>query len=97
MPITPHVAKCVMEYMDHKSLKKEPHPSDSPDLAPSDLYLFEYVAHQSHRHEFMEGAEFVSAILEILNQIPTNALVDVFDDWMRKLQRCIDISGEYLE
>jgi hypothetical protein len=24
-------------------------------------------------------------------------LVDVFDDWMRRLQRYIDISGEYVE
>jgi hypothetical protein len=32
-----------------------------------------------------------------LNQIPTYTLVDVFDDWMRRLQRRIDISGKYIE
>jgi hypothetical protein len=32
-----------------------------------------------------------------LNQIPPDALVDVSDDWMRKLRQYIDISGEHVE
>jgi transposase len=41
----PHVAKCVMEYMDHHSLKRAPRPPDSPDLASTDFDLFGYVKH----------------------------------------------------
>jgi hypothetical protein len=93
----PHVAKCVTEYMDHNSLKRAPLPPYSPDFAPSDFYRFGYVKHQLQGHEFTEGTELVSAISEILNQIPADTLVDVFDDWVRRLQRCIDISGEYVE
>jgi hypothetical protein len=37
---SPHVAKCVTEYMDHNSLKKAPNPPSSPDLASSDFYVF---------------------------------------------------------
>jgi hypothetical protein len=95
--VGPHGAKCAVEYMDHKLLKRAPHPPDSPDLAPFDFYLFRYLKYQLQGPEFTKGAEFVSAISEILNQIPTNTLVDVFDDWMRRAQRCIDISGEYVE
>jgi hypothetical protein len=93
----PHVAKCVTEYLDHNSLKNVPHPLCLPDLALSDFHRFEYVKHQLQGHEFTEGAELVSTISEILNQIRTNTLVDVFDDWMRRLQQCIDISGKYVE
>jgi hypothetical protein len=82
--------------MDHNSLKRAPHPPYSPDLAPSDFYLFGYIKHQLQGHEFTEGTELVSAISEILNQIPINTLVDVSDDWMRRLQRCNDINGEYV-
>jgi hypothetical protein len=92
-----HVPKCVTEYIEHNSLKRTPHPPYSSDLASSDFYLFGYVKHQLQGHEFTEGTEFVSAISEILNQIPTDILAAVFDDWMRRLQRCIDISGEYVE
>jgi hypothetical protein len=65
-------------------LKRASHPPYSPDLAPSDFYLFAYVKHQLQRHEFTEGAKLVSVISEILNQIPTDALADVFDDWVRR-------------
>jgi hypothetical protein len=58
----PHVAKCVTEYMDHNPLKRAPHSPDSPDLAPSEFYLFGYVKHQLQGHECMEGAELALAI-----------------------------------
>jgi hypothetical protein len=80
--------------MNHNPLERAPPLPYSPDLAPSDFSLFEYFKHQLQEHEFTEGAELVLAISEILNQIPTNTLVDVFDNWVRRLQRCIDISGE---
>jgi hypothetical protein len=74
----PHIAKCVMEYMDHNSLKRAPHPPYLLDLAPSEFYLFGYVKHQLQGREFTEGGELVSARSEILNQIPTDILADVF-------------------
>jgi hypothetical protein len=78
-------------------LKRASHPPYSPDLAPSDFSLFEYIEHQLQGHEFTEGAELVSAISAILNQIPADTSVHVFDNWMRKLQRWIDIRGEDAE
>jgi hypothetical protein len=92
-----HVAKYVTKYTDHDSLKRAPHSPLSPDVALSDFYLFGCVKHQLQRHEFTDGAELVSAISDILNQIPTDRLVDVFDDWIRRLEHCVDISGEYVE
>jgi hypothetical protein len=82
----PHVAKCVTEYRDHNSLKRVPHPPYSLDLVPSDFCLFVYVKRQFQGHEFADGAELISGISEILNQIPADTLVDVFEDWMRRLQ-----------
>jgi hypothetical protein len=92
-----HVAKCLTEYIDHNSLKRAPHPPHSPDLAPSAFYLFGHVKHQLQGYEFTEGAEFFLAISEILNQIPTDTLAELLDDWMRRTQRYINISGEYVE
>jgi hypothetical protein len=83
--------------MDHNSLKRAIHPPCSPDLTPSDFCLFEYLKNQLHGPEFTERPEFVSTTSEILNQIPTDTLIDGFDNPMRRLQRCIDISGKYVE
>jgi hypothetical protein len=63
--------------MDHNSLKKVSHPPYSPDFAPSDFCLFGHVKHQLQGHEFTEVAELVSAVSEILHQIPIDTLVDV--------------------
>jgi hypothetical protein len=71
----PHVAKYVRGYLDHNPLKRAPHPPDSPDLAPSDFYLFGHVSHQLQGHELTEGAQFVSAISDIFDQIPKDTLV----------------------
>jgi histone-lysine N-methyltransferase SETMAR len=92
-----HVAKCVTEYMNHNSLKRAYHPPYPSDLAPSDFYLCGYVKHQLQGHEFKEGPVFVLVISKVLNQTPTDRLVNDFDDWMRRLQRCVDINGDYLE
>jgi hypothetical protein len=61
------------------------------------LYLFGYVKHQLQEYKFTKKAALVSAILEILNEIPIDTLVDVFDNWMKRSQRRINISGEYVE
>jgi hypothetical protein len=72
-----HAASCVTEYMNYNSLKKASDHPYPPDLAPSDFSLFGYVMHQLQGHEFTERAELVSVISEIVNQIPTDTLVNV--------------------
>jgi hypothetical protein len=81
----PHVAKCVTGYMDHNSLKRHfvlPAHLISQHLI---FYLFRHAKHQLQGQEFTKGTKLVLAISENLNQIPTKTLVDVFDDWMRRL------------
>jgi hypothetical protein len=79
----PYAAKCGIE---HNHLKRVSYPPYSPNLAPSDFDLFGYVKHQIQGHDLTERAELISTISKILNQIPTDTLVDVVDDWMRRLQ-----------
>jgi hypothetical protein len=57
-----HAAQCVTESMDHNSLKRTPHPPQSPDLAAFDFSLFGSVKHQLQGHDFTKGAELVSVI-----------------------------------
>jgi hypothetical protein len=37
---TPHTAKCTIDYLRADRLTRAPRPAFSPDLAPSDFYLF---------------------------------------------------------
>jgi hypothetical protein len=39
----PHTSQDSVEYIDRHRLVRVPHPPSSPDLAPSDFYLFGYL------------------------------------------------------
>jgi transposase len=45
----PHVTKEVISYLDEAGIKIVPHPPYSPDLAPSDFWLIDYVKTLKHR------------------------------------------------
>jgi histone-lysine N-methyltransferase SETMAR len=78
-------------------MKRAPHPAYSPDLAPSDFYLFGYVKQLLAGQEFPDGEALVGAINAILEGIEKVTLQRVFFEWMERLRRCIEIGGEYVD
>jgi hypothetical protein len=47
--------------------------------------------------EFESREDLFEAISDILRAIPKEKLMEVFLEWERRLQRCIDMNGEYVE
>jgi transposase len=92
-----HVSTRVKQFMEEHGLRTAPHPPYSPDRAPSDFFLFEYVKRALQRSEFQTLEELLTALVGILNPIPTETLISAFHEWIRRLQTCIDIDGEYVE
>jgi hypothetical protein len=74
-----------------------PHPPYSPDLAPSDFYLFGKVKNLLTGKKFASADEILDEICQILAAIGREELNAVFDNWERRLQRCITMNGEYVE
>jgi hypothetical protein len=62
---------------------KHAHPPCSPDLAPSDFFLFPLVKKRFDRFEFDDHDGLIEAITEILATLQADRLQRVF-------QRCID-------
>jgi hypothetical protein len=68
----------------------------SPDLAPSDFFLFPL-------NSFMKGARFadVAAIQErvtaVLRSIPKEAFADSFQKLYESCQKCVVKDGDYFE
>jgi hypothetical protein len=46
---------------------------------------------------FESSEELLEAVTTILRGIPTETLLATFDQWMDRLQTCIDIGGDYVE
>jgi histone-lysine N-methyltransferase SETMAR len=76
-------------------LTRIPHPPYSPDIAPSDFWLFGYLK------EFLRGAAYPDAdtlFAEVQNAcglITQIQIVAVFNNWIERLQWVIDHNGEY--
>jgi hypothetical protein len=78
-------------------MKRVMHLPYSLDLAPYDFYLFGYIKRLLAGREFADRSELLQAVMDIVNGIEKATLEEVFLTWMRRLAKCIDTNGEYVE
>jgi histone-lysine N-methyltransferase SETMAR len=62
----PHVSRQTIDYLKRNGMKRAPHPPYSPDLAPSDFYLFCYVKGCLAGHSFENADALFGAVQGIL-------------------------------
>jgi hypothetical protein len=77
-------------------MKRALRPPDSPDLAPSDFFLFGYVRRKLMGCRAESGSELLVRIRVILAEIAGDILNAVFLEWMDRLRKYIDINGDYV-
>jgi hypothetical protein len=65
----------------------------SPDLAPSDFFLFPKIKERLKGRHFDIGSNTTAA----LKAIPQNQFQNCFEVWTRRWHRCIASQGEYFE
>jgi hypothetical protein len=68
----------------------------SPDLAPSDFFPFGYFKGKLMRCLTETPSKFLVRIRVILAEIPQETLNAVFLEWMERLQKCVQVDGEYV-
>jgi hypothetical protein len=68
----------------------------SPDLAPSDFFLFGYVKGKFMGYRAETPSELLVRIRVILAEIPRETLNAVFLEWMDRLQKYVQVDGEYV-
>jgi hypothetical protein len=93
----PHIPTRVKEYMEEYVMRTARDPPYSPDLAPSDFFLFGYVQRALARSDFQTAEEVLSALVRMLNAISTEMLIGTFEESIRTLQGCIDTDGQYVD
>jgi histone-lysine N-methyltransferase SETMAR len=74
----PHVAKRVKQFLDDHNLRIAPHPFYSPDLAPSDFFLFGYVERPLQGLEFATAEGLLGSVVKILSGIRGEPLMATF-------------------
>ena len=83
--------------MNSYNMKKAFQPHYSPDIAPSDFYLFGYIKNCLKGSKFETPEELKCVIDNILIDIPLDTLNNIFSKWEVKLQKVINANGNYLK
>lgn len=92
-----HRATIVTEYKAKHSINTIDQPPYSPDLAPSDFFLFPKLKLplRGRRFETIEAIKQNS--LKELKAIPLSAYERCMQDWVKRCHRCIGLDGAYYE
>jgi hypothetical protein len=72
-----------------------PHPPCSPDLVPSDFFLFGYVKEHLKEMVFPSYEELLDATGEAVTSIEPETLTAVFEHWMERLEWVSKKNGDY--
>jgi hypothetical protein len=92
-----HTSKIADEYLESHRVLHADHPLYSPDLAPSDFFLFEFIKGQLKGTHFPDGQVLRCEVRWILLELPPEMLRSTFDAWMDRLERCATIGGGHIK
>jgi hypothetical protein len=92
----PHTIRKSRILCKSKSIRIALHLSYSPDLVPSDFFLFDYVKHCLNRASFSSGEEPLLEIGNISREILLDTLLVAFHNWMERYDFIVAYEGHYI-
>ena len=84
-------------FLASETVKVLNHPPYSPDLSPCDFFLFPRLKKMLSGNKYMSRSSLGSAIYQCLQHIPKEDYLSAFCDWVKRLQKCVSVKGEYFE
>ena len=92
----PHTLQYTNSMLFDLSITKIMHPPYSPDLAPSDFFLFSYVKERLKKTVLPEDSqEQIQVLSRIIESITKEQPDKVFEEWKKRCVSCIQENGEY--
>lgn len=92
-----HTAKVSKDVIREKKFEELFHPPYSPDLAPSDYYLFRNLKTHLKGHRFSDDDEVMEAVKSYFDQQPKSFFKTGIDSLKLKWEKCVQLRGEYIE
>jgi histone-lysine N-methyltransferase SETMAR len=92
----PHKSAFTTAVANKLRLGQIPQPPYSPDIAPSDFFLFGMLKQRLKGQTFGNQQELLSAVWAELSKIGDDVLQAVFEDWKARLRTVIENGGEYI-
>lgn len=92
---SPHIKSQVTTYIKAEGIQLMPHPPYSPDLAPCDFWLNDYI--KRHLTDQKDEDSLFKAVTKVVKSIPTEEYRKTFEKLLERMQMCIDNDGDYFE
>jgi len=93
----PHTAHLTSETTAKMGWEVLPHPSYSPDLAPSDYHLFRFVKDQLHGQRYETTEAIQKAVRQYLRMAATEFYRRGIFKHPERWEKCVQRSGNYVE
>ena len=93
----PHTAHATAEEIAAKGWAVLPHPPYSPDLAPSDFFLFGPLKDFLRGQKFNDDDEVKAAVRSWVRQCKPDFFADGFAQWKTRWDKCVARGGDYIE
>jgi len=74
-----------------------PHPPYSPDLAPSDFWLFPKLKETLKGQHFSSDAKVEAAVRKWISSQPETFFMDGMNKWIERLKKYVAVKGDYVE
>ena len=84
-------------FLASEKVKVLNHPPYLHDLSPRDFFLFQRLKKMLPGNKYTSRSSLDSAIYQCLHQIPNEDYLSAFRDWVKMLQKCVSVKGEYFE
>jgi len=85
------------EFLATKQVTVLEHPAYSPDLAPSDFFLFLKIQEILKGRHFYDTDDIRSNTAAAVKVIPQNQFQNCLEGWTRRWHWCVASQGEYFE
>ena len=92
-----HKYEVVKSFLAPEKVKVLNYPPYSPDLSPCGFFLFPRLKKMLSGNKYMSRSSLGSAVYQCLQQIPKEDYLSAFRDWVKGLQKCVSVKGEYFE
>jgi transposase len=90
-----HKARLISDRIERAKLRVMPQPPYSPDLAPSDFFLFGYLKRRLRGKCCKTAEDLVREAKKIMDNIPKTTRLRVFRTWMWRLETVIANEVDY--
>jgi len=92
-----HTSLVVRELLTKNNMFTVPHPAYTPDLAPSDFYVFSKMTLRLKGQRFISIEKIEAELQQVLNTTTPAFLNECIQKWHNHWDLCIQAQGDYFK